>query len=194
MAIWDILEAYSQKKPRTIFIDQDQAMAKALAEVMLETRHGLYTWHLMQNGIKHLGNLMKVGSHFLKDFKKCIYEFDIEVEFEGAWTKLITNYNVQEKYWIKSIYAVKEKWASCHMKEAFTLGMQSTQLSESLNFDFKACMKSDVDIKQFFRHFEWVVEEKHYNELVCEYDSRHKLVTLQYQMSPILLQKSKVYT
>ena len=58
------LEAHSHKKPQTIFTDQDQAMAKALVEVMPETHHGLCTWQLMQNGIKHLSNLMKEGSHF----------------------------------------------------------------------------------------------------------------------------------
>ncbi|KAF7841298.1 protein FAR1-RELATED SEQUENCE 5-like [Senna tora] len=63
------LKANLQKRPQTIFTDQDQAMAKALREVMPEVYHGLCTWHLMQNGIKHLGNLMKGGSHFLRDFK-----------------------------------------------------------------------------------------------------------------------------
>ena len=124
-----------------------------------------------------------------------MYEFDTKVvEFGEAWTKLIANYNVQENNWINSIYVLKEKLASCYMKEAFTLGMRSTQLSESLNSHFKACMKPNVDIKKFFCHFEGVVEEKHYNELVCEYDSPYKLVKLRYDMSPILKQMGKVYT
>ena len=59
-------------------------MAKALIEVMFETHHGLCTWHLMQNGIKHLGNLMKGGSYFLRYFKKYMYEFNIEIEFKEA--------------------------------------------------------------------------------------------------------------
>ncbi|KAF7824322.1 protein FAR1-RELATED SEQUENCE 5-like [Senna tora] len=66
------LEANLQEKPQTIFTDQDPAMAKALHKVMPDVCHGLCTWHLMQNGIKHLGNLMKNGSHFLRDFKTCI--------------------------------------------------------------------------------------------------------------------------
>ena len=57
------------------------------------------------------------------------------------------------------------------MKGAFALGIRSTQLSESLNSNFKACMKLEVDIIQFFRHFEQVIEEKRYNELVCEYEA-----------------------
>ncbi|XP_027336846.1 protein FAR1-RELATED SEQUENCE 5-like [Abrus precatorius] len=76
----------------------------------------------------------------------------------------------------------KEKWASCYLKDVFTLGMRSTQLSESLNSDFKACMKPGVGIKQFFAHFERVVEDKRYNELKHEYDFRYKLPMLRYEV------------
>ena len=64
------LEAHSHKKPKTIFTDQDQAMAEALVEVMPETHHGLCAWHLMQNEIKHLDNLMKGESNFFKRFQE----------------------------------------------------------------------------------------------------------------------------
>ncbi|KAI4356208.1 hypothetical protein L6164_000248 [Bauhinia variegata] len=153
-------------------------MAKALVVVMPEIRHGLCTWHLMQNEIKHLGNLMKKRSHFLSDFKKCMYDYDQEVKFEEAWSELVIKFNVNENNWVKSMYAIKEKWAACHMKEAFTLGMRSTQLSESLNSNFKACMGPNVNVIQFFNHFERVVKEKRYNELICEYEARHKLARL----------------
>lgn len=76
-------------------------MAKALVEMMSKTHHGLCVWHLHQNGVKHLDNLMKAGSHFLKEFNKCMNDFDIDVEFEEAWTKLIANYNVQENNGLK---------------------------------------------------------------------------------------------
>ncbi|CAK8541015.1 unnamed protein product [Lathyrus sativus] len=135
-------------------------MARGLVEVMLETHHSLCTWHLLQNVIKHLGNLMKGGSYFLRDFKKCMYDIDIEADFETTWINLINDYNVHENSWIKSVYAIKKKWASCYMKETLTPGMRSTQISESLNAHFKSCMKSNVGIIQFFKHFERVVEEK----------------------------------
>ena len=80
------------------------------------------------------------------------------------------------------------------MKELLTLGMQSTWLSESFNSNFKACMKPDVDIIQFFKIFEQVIEDKRYNKLVYEYNSLHKLVMLRYKLSLILIQIVKVYT
>ena len=59
-------------------------MAKAMVEAMPETYHGLCSWHLMQNGIKHLGNLMKNGSNFLRDFNTCMYKYLEEFDFQGA--------------------------------------------------------------------------------------------------------------
>jgi len=73
------LQAHNNKKPKTIFTDQAQAMATALEDVMPETHHGLCTWHLLQNGVKHLGSLMKGGSFLLRDFKECMYDIDEKV-------------------------------------------------------------------------------------------------------------------
>jgi zinc finger SWIM domain-containing protein 3 len=75
---------------------------------------------------------------------------------------------------VDSIYKLKEKWVECYMKDVFTLGMRSTQLSESLNNDLKIHFKSDFDIIRFFKHFERVVQGKRNNELDSEFDSRKK--------------------
>ena len=80
------LVAHNKKKPQTIFTDQDQEMVKAIHEVFPDTYHGLRTWHLSQNDIKHLGNLMKGESRFLKDFNACMHIYQDEAKFEAAWS------------------------------------------------------------------------------------------------------------
>ncbi|KAL7257356.1 hypothetical protein ACSBR1_003624 [Camellia fascicularis] len=47
------VEAMSKKAPKTLFTDQDVAMAKAIPVVMPNTSHRLCTWHLMQNALRH---------------------------------------------------------------------------------------------------------------------------------------------
>ncbi|XP_042509203.1 uncharacterized protein LOC122084844 [Macadamia integrifolia] len=91
---------FEQKKPITIFTVQDAAMAKALLEVWPETRHGLCIWHIMQNGIKHLGNMMKDGSGFFKYLKKCIFEYEEKSQFEYYWNKLLRDYNLEQNSWV----------------------------------------------------------------------------------------------
>jgi len=58
------LTTHKHKKPRTIFTNQDLAMEKALAKVMPETYHGLCVWHVMQNSIRHLGNMIRMVLSF----------------------------------------------------------------------------------------------------------------------------------
>ena len=187
------LKAHGGRKPKSIFTNQDFAIAKALAEVMSETWHGLCTWHIMQNGIKKLGNLMKDGSLFLRDFKDCMYKYDNESEFKEAWNKMIQTYTIKDLSWLNGIYKLKEKWANCYMKRVVTLGMRSTQLSESLNRDLKDYLKSDLNMDDFFEHFEMVVGQKWDKELEAKYNAREKLPHLCLKNSPLLKQASQVY-
>ncbi|XP_042508608.1 protein FAR1-RELATED SEQUENCE 5-like [Macadamia integrifolia] len=188
------LEAHGQKKPITIFTDQDDAMGKAIAEVFPETWHRLCTWQIMQNGIKHLGNLMKDGTSFLKDFKACMYHYEGELEFEKVWEKLRNDYGIKDGSWFDRLYGLKEKWAKCYMKKTFTIGMQSTQLSESLNGDLKDYLKVSLDVMQFLKHFEMVVNVKRSNELKAEFDARNKLPRNMFSKSPVMKQAGEVYT
>ena len=45
------------------------------------------------------------------------------------------------------------------MKNEFTLGIQSTQLSESLNGDLKDYLRSNLDMAEFFEHFDRVIKQ-----------------------------------
>ena len=55
------LEVMSEKKPITIFTDQDATMLAAIRVVMPKTYHALCSWHMWQNAEKHLGHLLKVS-------------------------------------------------------------------------------------------------------------------------------------
>lgn len=116
------LEAHKQQMPQTVFTDQNQTMEKALVVVMPGTYHGLCTRCLIQDGIKNLGNLMKEESDFLIDFKKCMYDYEDEEQFEDGGKTLIVRYNVKENTWLQRMYATKKKWTACYMKKTFTLG------------------------------------------------------------------------
>ncbi|XP_042486538.1 protein FAR1-RELATED SEQUENCE 5-like [Macadamia integrifolia] len=187
-------EAHGGKKPITIFTDQDKAMARALKKMWPQTWHRLCTWHLMQNGITHLGHMMKDGSHFLTNLKKCIYEYDVEDEFETALFNLLDEYDVKNNEWLQRIYGLKSQWARCYMKNTFTIGIRSTQLSESLNSDLKDYLKSTLDVVQFFKHFERVLNQKRGNELKAEFDARNKMPRLANSMSIVQKQVGELYT
>ena len=92
-----------------------------------------------------------------------------------------------------SIYKVKEKWVECFMRDTFTLGMRSTQLSEILNNDLKDHLKSDLDINRFFQHFERSMKVKRDTEINSEYESRNRVPRIKIP-TPMLQQVSNLYT
>ena len=75
-----------------------------------------------------------------------MYDYEEEIDFENSWRDLLVKYNVEGNTWLNSIYQKKEKWAACYMKNAFTLGMRSTQLSESINSDIKNFTRPNLNI------------------------------------------------
>jgi zinc finger SWIM domain-containing protein 3 len=100
---------------------------------------------------------------------------------------------VHKQTWLDSIYKVKEKWVECYMSDVFSLGVRSTELSESFNNALKNHLKSDFDIVQFLKHFERTVEEKRSKELEYEFEARKK-IPRRLMCTPMLVQASKVYT
>ncbi|XP_062227480.1 protein FAR1-RELATED SEQUENCE 5-like [Phragmites australis] len=185
------LKAHNGRQPKTMYTDQDFAMGKAVGEVFPEAWHGLCTFHIMQNAAKHLTQEKNEESSILSYFSACMYEYEDEAKFEEEFDMM--RKKVSKQTWLHSIYKLKEKWAECYMKDVFTLGMRSTQLSESLNNDLKIHFKSDFDIIRFLKHFERVVQGKRNNELNSEFDSRKKLPRIKMR-TPMLLQASKLYT
>ena len=191
------LKAHNGQQPKTIYTDQDLAMGKAVAEVFSEAWHGLCTFHIMQNAIKHLGGVKNEerneDTSVLSDFSACMYEYEDMAAFEQKFD--IMRAKVSKQTWLDSIYKLKEKWAECYMKDVFTLGMRSTQLSESLNNDLKDHFKSNFDIIRFFKHFERVVQGKRNTKLNSEFESRKKLPKIcMRRPPPMLVQASKLYT
>ena len=80
----------SSKKPKTIFTDQDPAMAKAISLVMLENYHRLCLWHIYQNALKNI--------------RSCIYDGEYEEEFISAWENMLEKYDLQENEWLQDLF------------------------------------------------------------------------------------------
>jgi hypothetical protein len=102
-------QAHNEKKPRTIFTDQDFAIGKTVEEVFSEAWHGLCAFHIMQNGIKHLSNEKKSDdSSIFSNFSACMFECEDKEKFETEF--FIMRNKVAKQTWLDSIYKLKEKW------------------------------------------------------------------------------------
>jgi zinc finger SWIM domain-containing protein 3 len=184
-------------------------MGKAVDAVFTEAYHGLCTFHIMQNAVKHLSPIKgeeenkDVGEeksngeeedkepHILTDFGACMYGYEDKEAFEEAFANM--RCKVHKQTWLDSIYKVKEKWAECFMRHVFSLGVRSTQLSESFNNSLKNHLKSDFDIVRFLKHFDRTVDAKRNKELESEFQARKNIPRIK-MSTPMLIQASQVYT
>ncbi|CAO2037992.1 unnamed protein product, partial [Urochloa humidicola] len=207
------LAAHNGKQPRTIYTDQDAAMGKAIPKVFTDSYHGLCTFHIMQNAVKHLSPVKEdeaegekedqaegekeeqaegeKESHILSDFSACMFGYEDKAVFEEAFD--IMRSKVHKQTWLDSIYKVREKWAECYMRDVFSLGVRSIQLSESFNNALKNHLKSGFDIVRFLKHFERTVEDKRAKELQSEFEARKNIPRRLFR-TPMLVQASEVYT
>lgn len=195
------LAAHNGRQPRTIYTDQDATMGKAVKVVFTEAYHGLCTFHIMQNAVRHVSPIKgeeddeneqgeDKESHILTDFAACMYEYEDRAIFEEAFANM--RCKVHKQTWLDSIYKVKEQWAE-FMRDVFSLGVRSTQLSESSNNSLKNHLKSDFHIVRFLKHFERTVEVKRSKELESEFEARKKIPAIK-MSTPMLVQARKVYT
>ncbi|XP_073360485.1 protein FAR1-RELATED SEQUENCE 5-like, partial [Aegilops tauschii subsp. strangulata] len=130
-------------------------------------------------------------SHIITDFSECMYGYEDKVEFQEAFDDMRNK--VHKQTWLDSIYKLKEKMAECYMRDVFSLGVRSTQLSESINNLLKNHLKSDFHIVRFLMHFERTVEVKGTKELQSEFEQRKKLPRIKMH-TPMLVLASNEYT
>ena len=99
---------------------------------------------------------------------------------------MLDKYDIRESKWLIDLFKLKEKWAQAYVKRTFTTGMKTTQLGKSFNVDLKDYLRTDLNIVEFFTHFERVVNQKWDKELEAKYNSRHKFPRLKLKSSPML--------
>jgi len=160
-------EAMSGKNPNTTITDQDPTMTKVISLVMSNTYHQLCTWHLMQNALKYVGNLLRCENRFRSDLNAYFKVWEEEEEFLNVWDALLHKHNVYDNYWLQCLFELKDKWVKAYVKMYFSVRMTLTQLSESLNTSLKDYLQLDYDIVKFFLNFERLLNVNRYKELLA---------------------------
>jgi zinc finger SWIM domain-containing protein 3 len=141
----------------------------------------------MQNALKHIGYLLRCENGFRSDLNACFKVWEEEDEFLNAWDAIHHKYNVCNDSWLQCLFEVKEKYAKAYVKMSFSARMSSTQLNESLDADLKDYLQSNYNIVKFFTHFDRLLNDKRYKELLLEYNLRQKLPKIK-MISPMLVQ------
>jgi hypothetical protein len=129
------------RAPQTIFTDQDQAMANALETVMPDTNHCLCVWHIARKfpakfSAKLTANDLD-GTRSYKDFIDRFYSvmncMSIDELEATLWPELLNKFELNDDDHLASLYALRQKWMPCYVKQFFCAGMTTTQRSEGFN-------------------------------------------------------------
>ncbi|XP_042032226.1 uncharacterized protein LOC121778901 [Salvia splendens] len=112
------MEAMRNKAPKTIFTDQDSAMANAIGKVFPNNIHRLCVWHISKNATQHISHLLS-DSQFKAKFNKMLCEVEMENEMAQLWRDLCEGWNVAENKWLSNMYLIRHKWYPAFNRDSY---------------------------------------------------------------------------
>ncbi|XP_022890310.1 protein FAR1-RELATED SEQUENCE 5-like [Olea europaea var. sylvestris] len=187
------VEAMSGKKPRFILTDQDAAIVQAIHSVLQETSHCICAWQMYRIALKHLHHAIMEYDSFAKDFRSCIFCHEHEEDFINAWDCMLEKHGLRQNAWLRWMFREKEKWAIAYGRNTFFVEKNGTHLVEQMSDNLRNYLGSDVDVLQFFKHFESMVNEQRYKELESTFDMARNAPMLMAN-AVLLKHPSNVYT
>ncbi|XP_047979307.1 protein FAR1-RELATED SEQUENCE 5-like [Salvia hispanica] len=186
------MEAMGNKAPKTIFTDQDSAMANAIGKVFPNSIHRLCVWHISKNATQHISHLLS-DSQFKAKFNKMLYEVEMENEMEQLWRDLCEGWNVTENKWLSNLYLIRHKWCPAFNRDKFSAGIRSRQRSESTNNVFKHLSCKTMTLTEFVSHYEKQAEKMRENQAVDDFECARGVPRIGVDCG-ILRQAAQVYT
>lgn len=157
------------RQPKTILTDRLAAIGDAVSAVWPGTIQRHCVWQIYQNAVKNIFHVCKHAEAFAHDFSRCLYDFEDEDEFVAAWTSTMDKYNFKDNEWLSKLYEDRKKWAFVYGRDIFCADINSMLQCESLNTLLKECLNPDIDLFDFFKQYERIVDGRRYAELQADY-------------------------
>ncbi|XP_061999955.1 protein FAR1-RELATED SEQUENCE 5-like [Rosa rugosa] len=147
------LESMGNKRPKTIFTDEDNAMEKAIEIILPGTHHRLCTWNISKNASQYLASHL-ANPEFKECFNKCFHDCVTEAEFEATWDDMVKKFNLENNLWLKKLYLLREKWCPTFSSDTFTANIGCDQRGENINTTFHQISTKTMDLIGLAQHYE----------------------------------------
>ncbi|KAL2941707.1 Protein FAR-RED IMPAIRED RESPONSE 1 [Bienertia sinuspersici] len=128
-----------------IITDQSVPMAKAIQQVLPNSRHRLCVWHILSKVPRKLLAMKKVGE---------VHEKMKDV----VWIELIRSFKLEGNEWLNSLWEERSRWVPAYVKDTFWAGMSTTQRVESIHHFFKGFMNAKTSLREFFHKYTRAIE------------------------------------
>ncbi|XP_048136611.1 protein FAR-RED IMPAIRED RESPONSE 1-like [Rhodamnia argentea] len=182
------------KAPKTIFTDQDHAMANAINTVLPNTNHRLCIWHIGKNTTHHIAHLPRSSGFRDKYWHKLLYQCESELEMENIWKAMCHEWNLGDNKWLDNLYWLHHKWCPTFGRVTFSAGIRSTQRSESTNSVFQDVACKTITLSEFVSHYEKQAEKMRNAEVTDYFECARGRPQIMVANSGILKHAAHVYT
>ncbi|XP_058002193.1 protein FAR-RED IMPAIRED RESPONSE 1-like [Hevea brasiliensis] len=169
------LEAMEDVHPNSILTDKCESMRKAIREVMPNTRHRFYLWHILCKVPEKFKGVSDYDSACL-EFKAVIYDSLTIEMFERNWNEFVVKHGLERNEWLSKLYVDREYWVLIYLNHTFWAGMVSTQRSESMHAYFDGYVNSMSTLKQFVEQYEIAMCDKNEKEFYADFKSKNTVV------------------
>ncbi|XP_073118902.1 protein FAR1-RELATED SEQUENCE 9-like [Henckelia pumila] len=187
------VETMSGKKPKFILSDQDATIVQAIHALLPETNHFICAWQMYLIALKHLRHLISDHDSFATDFRNCILSHEQEDEFIQAWDSMLEKHGLHQNSWLKWMFREKEKWAATYGRNTFFIESNAKHLVEQMSDKFRSYLSPDLDVLQFLKHFESMVNELKYSEIEAAFQTQRQAPVLMAN-AVLLKHPSDIYT
>ncbi|KAI8537411.1 hypothetical protein RHMOL_Rhmol09G0021800 [Rhododendron molle] len=98
--------------------DQCMGMKNAVENVFPDTRHRWCIWHIMKKLPEKLNgynDYEKISSCM----RKAVWNTLTVEQFEDAWNRFITKYELQTNTWLEGLYLERKRWIPAYVNDCF---------------------------------------------------------------------------
>ncbi|XP_078154447.1 protein FAR1-RELATED SEQUENCE 9-like [Carex rostrata] len=189
------VESMGGHAPKSLFTDQNPAAAKAIENVLPDTRHCLCPWHVLKNMESHLGT-SNMSRTFQTLFTKCMKGCETEMEFEETWNMMVREYSVHDHSWLNELYEVRQKWCSALHKDAYDGGITSIEKAqaESLSNVFNGISDESTCLIDFIIRLDKLVASWRQSEVEEDYQCSQSAPARVIKNSSLLNKAAELYT
>ncbi|KAL4181424.1 hypothetical protein AMTRI_Chr12g237160 [Amborella trichopoda] len=154
-----------ERQPNTIITDQDRAMALAIKNVFLESRHRLCRWHITQKIEQKMVQVERKYPSFRGDLYKYIDHCTIIMEFE-------------DDDWMQSLYEMRHQWIDVYLQDCFFAGNRTSGRSKAMNKDVKAYVNSHTSLTTFVSRLQELIDKKFDEENNTDFKSHNETLVM----------------
>lgn len=187
------LRAMGGKSPNVILTEQDREMKAAVEEILQQTRHCYYLWHILEKVSENLAHIINRHENFLSKFHKCIFKSSTDEQFDMRWWKMIPRFELHNDAWVQLLYGERKQWVPLFVGDTMLAGMSTPQRSESMNCFFDKYIHKKMTLKDFLKQYGSIIQNRYEEEAMADFDMGHKQPALK-SPSPWEKQVSTIYT